>query len=245
MTSGRTVLPARGRLFRFCGYAAGVQPADLTDDGPSVGATLDAESAEWVRALRGDGTERDEAVRRLHAMMLRACRAETARRSRHGLGGAELDDVANQAADDATIAVLRKMSEFRGDSRFTTWAYKFAMFEVSGKLGRHYWRNATPTATEHDWNALRDRLSPGPDELSQSKALLDALRRAVAEELTPHQRDLFVAVVVDAVPLDAVVARYGTSRNAVYKTVFDARRKIRRYLVTNGWLDESTDGVRR
>jgi len=47
-----------------------------------------------------------------------------------------------------------------------------------------------------------------------------------------------VAIVVDGVPLDALVAELGSNRNGVYKTSFDARRKLRAALVTGGYLDD-------
>src|SRR5689334_811506 len=86
----------------------------------TVPDTLDPESAEWVRALSGAGAERERALSRLYALLLRAARFEVGRR-RRGHDRAELDDLAHQAADDALMAVTAKLSAYRGDSRFTTW----------------------------------------------------------------------------------------------------------------------------
>ncbi|MFL5946552.1 MAG: sigma-70 family RNA polymerase sigma factor, partial [Gaiellaceae bacterium] len=94
---------------------------------------LDAESREWLRELRGTGVEHDDAVARLHALLVRAARFEVARR-RPGLPhvrGDELDDLAVAAADDALVSVLRRLADFRGASRFTTWVYKFALYEAA------------------------------------------------------------------------------------------------------------------
>ena len=199
----------------------------------------DEDTATWVRTLSGAGPEHDAAVARLHAMLLRVSRAELSRRAgRIALAGPELDDLAHQAADDATLAVLAKLAGFRGESRFTTWAYKFAVFEVSGKLARHAWRGGGVALDAEQWERLPDRLGPGPADQALAAELATAVRRAVDEELTDHQRRLFVAVVVDGVPLDVLVAALDTNRNAVYKTVFDARRKIRQYLVAHGYMDE-------
>jgi RNA polymerase sigma-70 factor (ECF subfamily) len=198
---------------------------------------VDDDTAEWVRWLSGTGPEQDAAVARLHALLLRVSRAELVRRATR-VSGPELDDLAHQAADDATVAVLAKLAGFRGESRFTTWAYKFAVFEVSGKVGRHAWRHGEVPLDAAQWERLPERLGDGPADQAEAGALAAAVRRAVEEELTAHQRRLFVAVVVDGVPLDALVAALGTNRNAVYKTVFDARRKIRRYLVTHGYMEE-------
>ncbi len=120
-----------------------------------------------------------------------------------------------------------KIGEFRGESRFTTWACKFVIFEVSGKIGRHFWRHPAVPLEAGDWDRLPDRFGLDPARESEWRDLARALRRAVEEELTEHQRRVFTAIVVDGVPLDALVAKLGSSRNALYKTRFDARRKLR------------------
>lgn len=207
---------------------------------------LDPASAAWIADLSEAGGRREDAVGRLHSLLLRACRSELGRRAaRSGLTGPDLDDVAHQAAADATLAVLAKLDGFRGESRFTTWVYAFAVFEVSAALGRR-WRQTRGSVEIADdaWETLPDRLCAGPEEQAQARELVTLLRRAVEEELTARQRFLFVAVVVNGVPLDAVVAELGTNRNAVYKNVFDARRKIRSFLVTNGYLTSGPEGGR-
>lgn len=211
-------------------------------ESPTLMATApasDAESAAWVRALTGTGSEYDDAVARLHALLLRACRGEVNRRHTElGVVGPELEDLVYQAAADATVAVTAKVATFRGDSRFTTWAYKFAVFEVSTKIGRHFWRTRTTPLDAEDWDRLPDRLGVDPAGHAQHRELIDAVRAAVDHELSDRQRTVFVALVLDGVPLDALAAQTGSTRNALYKTMFDARRKIRRHLVTNGYLDE-------
>lgn len=150
---------------------------------------------------------------------------------------AELDDLADQSADDALLAITAKLGEFRGESRFTTWAYMFVILEVSNKIGRHFCCRPTVTMETDDWDRLPDRLGMGPPEAAQHQDLLVALRRAVDEELSEHQRQVFTAIVVDGIPVDALAVRLGSNRNALYKTMFDARRKIRAALVANGYLD--------
>ena len=210
----------------------------------AVRRELDADSVEWVRLLQSDGASRDDAIGRLHALLLRVSRRELTRRAaQHQAAGPELDDLAHQCADDAVVSVLAKLPTFRGDSRFTTWAYKFAVFAVSGALGQRYWRTHTTALEPEQWEALPDRLGVGPEEQVQAAALMAALKQAVDTELTSRQRELFVAIVVNGMPLDAVVAQLSTSRNAVYKNIFDARRKIRDFLITNGYM-ESVEGGR-
>jgi RNA polymerase sigma-70 factor, ECF subfamily len=200
----------------------------------------DAETEDWVRALSVDTAPREQAAARLHEMLLRAARAETRRRSGQlRISGPELDDLAHQAAADAVVAIIAKIGEFRGESRFTTWAYKFVIFEVSAKIGRHFWRQPRVPMEAADWERLPDRFGLDPASESEWRDLAGALRQAVEEELTEHQRRVFTAIVLDAVPLDALVAELGSSRNAIYKTMFDARRKLRARLVANGYLPEN------
>jgi len=204
---------------------------------------MDAESRTWVADLTSRGEAREDAIGRLHALMLRMARAEAARRSGwHGIRGAELDDVANQAADDAVVSILRKVTEFRGESRFTTWAYAFAVHEVSGKLGRHVWRRDGVQLDEEGWNQVPARLGGDPASVSESRELVEALRTAVDHVLSPLQRRVFVGLVVDGVPLDVLAVELGSTRNAIYKTMFDARRRLRRHLVAHGYLDGTDAG---
>jgi RNA polymerase sigma-70 factor, ECF subfamily len=202
--------------------------------------TLDAASAEWVSALTGDGSEREAGLARLHALLVRVAVHELRRRETPGgIDGPELDDLAHQAAADAMLAILSKLDTFRGESRFTTWAYRFVILEVSGKLGRHYWRRHPSAVLDaEDWDQLPARFGLDPSTHAEQAEMIEALRQAIDHTLTAHQRRLFVAVVLNEVPLEAVVARLGLNRNAVYKTVFDARRKIRAFLVAKGYLDE-------
>ena len=208
-----------------------------------VGSLLDAESAEWLRLLRADGPPHDAAIGRLHELLVRIARAEVNRRSvRLRVRGPELDDLAYQSAADALLAITAKLDQFRGESRFTTWAYKFVMFEVSAKIGRHFWRDAPASLDVEDWDRLPDRLGLDPARQAEWRDLATEVRRLVEEELSEHQRRVFVALVVNAVPLDALVVRLGTNRNAIYKTLFDARRKLRARLVANGYLDSRVRG---
>lgn len=197
----------------------------------------DAESARWVRELSGPGAERHAALSRLHALLLRVARSELRRRGqRLRIAGPELDDIAHQAAADAVLAITAKIADFRGESRFTTWACKFVILEVSAKVGRHFWRDPPLPMESEDWDRLPDRLGFDPARAAESREIAAVLRRAVDEELTARQRRIFVAIVLDGVPLDALVARLGSSRNAIYKALFDARRKLRAALVAHGYL---------
>ena len=204
---------------------------------------LDPDSAEWVQALAGTGPERDDALAQLHKLLLRVARAEARRRAGLYITADELDDLVHQAAADALVAIAAKIGQFGGHSRFTTWACKFAIFEVSTKIGRHFRRHPTITMDAEDWARLPDRFGLEPDQVAEWADLLAALHKAVDTVLTDRQRRVFVAVVLNDAPLDAVAAELGTNRNAIYKTLFDARRKLRAALAANGYL--SHDPSRR
>jgi RNA polymerase sigma-70 factor (ECF subfamily) len=197
---------------------------------------LDPESAEWLRVLGGAGPRREAALARLHEMLLRIAQREARRRGpRMLIAGPELEDLAYQAAADALMAITGKLSQFRGESRFTTWAYRFVILEVSAKLGRHFWRRPDVRLAAADWDRLPGRFGLEPEQES-------GWRRAVDTELTARQREVFVAIVVNGVPLDALAVRLGSNRNAVYKVMFDARRKLRAVLAANGYLDDDDSG---
>jgi RNA polymerase sigma-70 factor (ECF subfamily) len=187
--------------------------------------------------LGGSGSEYDEAVARLHGLLLRVTRFEVRRRrGQLPIAGPELEDLAHQAAADAVIGVVAKVAQFRGESRFSTWACKFAIFEVSTKIGRHFWQKPAVPMDAEDWDRLPDRFGLDPAGVAEWRDVIAALHRAVDDELTDRQRQIFVAIVVNGTPLDILVVELGSSRNAIYKTLFDARRKLRASLVTNGYL---------
>jgi RNA polymerase sigma-70 factor (ECF subfamily) len=207
----------------------------VTIPGMPARADLDAESRRWLTQLRVGHPRYDETLGTLHDVFRRVAAFELSRR-RHqlrGVGGPEFDDLAQQAADDALINVLDKLDDFRGLSRFTTWAYKFVMFEVSAKVARHAWRRQSPSAEEPDWDQLPDVSGPRPDDWLEQRARLEALSQAIAE-LTDRQREVFVAVALNEVPIDVVALKLGTNRNAVYKNLFDARRRLRARIAAAG-----------
>ena len=213
--------------------------SDQELDEVPVNPQLDPDSASWLQWLAGTGSRRESALAELHAMLVRAARREVARRGPHQqITGPELEDLAYQAAGDALLAITRKIGQFRGESRFTTWAYKFVVFEVSAKIGRHFWRNPARSLDAEDWDRLPDRFGFDPARESEWRDLFGAVRRAVQTELTPRQREIFVAIVLNDVPLGALVVKLGSNRNAIYKMLFDARRKLRADLVANGYLND-------
>jgi RNA polymerase sigma-70 factor, ECF subfamily len=210
---------------------------------PIVATRLDPESAEWLRVLGSVGRQRETALVRLHGMLLRIAQAEARRRGPPlRITGPELEDLAYQAAADALLAIIAKLERFRGESRFTTWAYKFVILEVSAKLGRHFWRRPDVPLDAEEWDRLPSRFGFEPAQETEWRDLVAALRPAVDTELTPRQREVFVAIVLSGVPLDALAVKLGSNRNAIYKMMFDTRRKLRAALVANGYLTHYTPG---
>jgi RNA polymerase sigma-70 factor (ECF subfamily) len=207
----------------------------------SPAETMDSESRDWIRGLRANGTERVRALERLHDLLLRAARSEAHRRS-ISIEGVELEDLCHQAADDALVAITRKLDTFHGRSRFTTWVYKFAILEISVKLRRHVWRGRTIPTGDDDavWERLHDDWTSMNSEVEMEQ-LVAASRLAVAEELTPKQRDVFVSVVLNDVPIDVLSERMQATRGAIYKVVHDARRKLRRRLERDGFIESGEE----
>ena len=204
---------------------ASVSPAD----------PFDADSRRWVDALSATGHDRAEAVARLHELLLRAARFEVSRRrfALPYLRGGDHDDLAQQSADDALVAVLAKLADFRGDSRFTTWAYKFALYESAVKLRRRAWQERELPLEPDSWPGIASR-ALSPEEHAVEGELLDALRDAINDALSDHQREVLVAVTLNGVPIDVLAERLNTTRGALYKTLHDARHKLRGYLAAQG-----------
>jgi RNA polymerase sigma-70 factor, ECF subfamily len=207
-------------------------------------AALDADSREWLRGLRAAGPARDDAIARLHSLLLRAARFEVARRrpALPHVRGDELDDIANEAADDALMSVLRRLDDFRGASRFTTWVYKFALLEAAVKLRKRAWQGREVPLEPEGWG-LFSSADLEPDAEAEQSELLTTLQSAIAELLTPHQRRVLVALALNGVPIDVLAERLNTNRGALYKTLHDARRKLKRHLTERGlalenWLEE-------
>jgi RNA polymerase sigma-70 factor (ECF subfamily) len=182
-----------------------------------------------------EGSEGDDARRRLHELLLRAARFEINRRrgSHPHVRGGDLDDLAHQAAADAMVAILDKLNTYRGDSRFTTWAYKFALLEAAVKLRRRRWQSREIPIESEGWAMLADP-DRSPAGRAEERELLGAVARAIETELSPHQREVLIAIALNGVPIDVLAERLDTTRGALYKTVHDARKKLRAHLTQQG-----------
>jgi RNA polymerase sigma-70 factor (ECF subfamily) len=216
---------------------ASVPPPTVSGSGSHATRTrrLDPESQHWVERLTGRSAERDAAIEELHALLLGAARFEINRRRAAVpyLRGSDHNDLAHQSADDALVAILSKLDDFRGDSRFTTWAYKFALLEAAVKVRRRAWQGREVSLEPERWALIAGGDST-PQQGAENAELLAALRDAIERDLTPHQRRILVAVALDGVPIDVLAERLDTTRGALYKTIHDARRKLRATLAAGG-----------
>jgi len=212
-----------------------MDPMPPTHNSPTHASHLDAESATWIERLQSDGPGYEAAVKDLHVLLLKAARFEVHRR-RSALGemrDSDHEDLAQQSADDALMAVLRKLGDFRGDSRFTTWAYKFALLEAGVKVRRRVWQGREVQLPPESWSGIADRLQTPHDD-AETRELIDAIEQAVRNDLTSHQRDVLVAITLNDIPIDVLAERLRTTRGALYKTLHDARGKLRAALAARG-----------
>ena len=195
----------------------------------------DHDSDAWVAALSSPGPAREEATARLHELLLRAARFEVNRRraSLPHLRGDDFDDLAVQSADDALVAIMAKLDTFRGDSRFTTWAYKFALLEAAVKLRKRAWQGREVPLEPETWETFSgERLSP--QDRTEQGELFQELQTGIEEALTEHQREVLVALALNEVPIDVLAERLNTTRGALYKTLHDARKKLRAHIASKG-----------
>jgi RNA polymerase sigma-70 factor, ECF subfamily len=224
----------------------GTSDAVIRSTGAPRARRLDLESQAWIDRLSAAGRERDAGIDDLHTLLLKAARFEVGRRRAAfpHLRGNDFDDLAHQSADDALVAVLSKLDDFRGDSRFTTWAYKFALLEAGVKVRRRAWQGREVPLEPETWELIaEDRSTPHQDV--ETREQFTALRSAIESDLSHHQREVLLAVTLNDVPIDVLAERLNTTRGALYKTIHDARRKLRaaladRELGTGGHTEAQT-----
>ncbi|WP_081790597.1 sigma-70 family RNA polymerase sigma factor [Nocardioides sp. URHA0032] len=204
-------------------------------------AVIAGENRRWVRDLGSEGPAREAACSDLYTLLLRVAKSEARRRAPIlRLDGPELEDIAHQAAADALMAVTARLDRFRGEARFTTWATKFVIFDVATKMNRHHWRRHEVSYAEEDWSRIASRFDLGPEDEAQVREFVAAVSAAVEESLSERQRLVFVATVLNGVPTDVLADELGSTHNALYKVLFDARKKLRAALVAGGYLADAS-----
>jgi RNA polymerase sigma-70 factor (ECF subfamily) len=200
---------------------------------------MDAKSRRWVERLRASDRERDAAAAELRELLLRAARFEVRRRcaTLSQIRGGDQEDLAQQSAGDAMVAILSKLDDFRGESQFTTWAYKFALYEAAVKIRKLAWQGRELPLDAEDWPQVPDP-GPAPEGEAEVNELLAAIRDEIESSLTPRQRLVLVALALNEVPIDVLAERLETTRGALYKVLHDARKRLRAALVRRGMIEE-------
>lgn len=206
--------------------------ASTAEGSPAATAVrrFDPESRAWLEALDSGGLRRDEAIGRLYELLLREARFEVKRRTAYAThpSGGDLDDLAVQAADDAVVAILGKLGQFRGDSLFTTWARRFAQREAPAKIRRRVGRNRDlPMDLDFERSQMWHDAGESAHEQTVAKQTARMLAHLIANELTARQREVLIALVIDGVATDELADRLETTTGAIYKTLHDARRKLK------------------
>jgi len=201
----------------------------------------------WLTELRTTGPRQDQALTDLRMRLQRGIYFYLSheRSDLVGLAPDELNHMAEDFAQEATLRVLDNLDSFRGDSQFTTWATKVAVRIAISELRRARYRDFSLDALVGDGDlrevdtVLINSTPPTRPETATEKAeALEGINRAFRDVLTPRQRAALEALFLEGIPLDVVSDRLGTNRNALYKLVFDARRKLRNHLAEQGLSPE-------
>ena len=199
-------------------------------------------NAEWLAALERGGTDQAEALADLRTYLLRAA-LFTLQRSRHyvgHLGPSALGALAEDCAQESLTALLQRLADFRGESHFTTWAYTFAVNIALVAARRERWASVPIDrildGSESGVSSAADRSdSPDPERQTLQREAVAAIREGMEQHLTDKQQQLLRAIVFEQIPLDEIVRHWGTNRNALYKLLHDARRKLKGSLVARGF----------
>ena len=205
-------------------------------------------NTEWIAALTSGGAEQAEAIRDLRAFVMRAA-LYTLRRGRTHLGlmtPAEIGQLAEDCAQEALLAILQQLDRFRGESRFTTWAYSFAINVALVAARREGWKRVpldslldTPPA----WPLRPHGATADPDRRAMQDETFAVIRETIDSQLTDRQRQALKAIVFEGVPLDELARHWGSNRNALYKLLHDARRKLKAHLEARGLSVKETLGL--
>jgi len=202
---------------------------------------------EWIRALSGTGKQQEVAIGDLRQFLLQVALFTLYRylKDIHALSHSERLALAEDCAQEALITVLDHLDEFKGDSKFSTWAYKFAVNISLARARREGWKQISlemlsESKDSFDWFTSKKISTHQDVELQTLQAEITAiLDEAIQHDLTDKQRMVFRLIVFEQVPMDGIVQRLGTNRNAVYKLLHDARKKLKQALQAHGFeLDE-------
>ncbi len=196
---------------------------------------------EWLHDLRSEGPEQQEAINDLRQYLLRAILYFFSQNpgDLRGLARDEIEQVGQDLAQDALLTILKHLDEFRGESKFTTWAYRFAINMSLVEARRQRWKNVSLdnmlSNAELPDVQFEDENAANPELQARRQEIWSAVRDVIDHDLTPRQREILTAIALEDVPMDVVTQRLGTNRNAVYKMLHDARSKLRKSLEERGF----------
>jgi RNA polymerase sigma-70 factor, ECF subfamily len=201
-------------------------------------------SDEWLADLRSAGARNDAAVATLRDYLLRAIVVYLTRH-RSDLAGFDYEELRQFAEDWAQLALIQVMGNldsFRGDSKFTTWAYRIALNLAASELRRKRWENVSleglAESASPDIGIREDTSTPSPESALTRQQVWATIANVIDTVLTERQRTVLTQIVVDGVPVEVLAGRLGTNRNNIYKIVHDARKKLRRELDARHWTPE-------
>ena len=199
---------------------------------------------EWLQELATSGPLQDAAIMDLRELLLRAALYFFSR-NLDDLRGLDRDEILQRAEDcaqDALLAVMDHLRDFRGDSKFSTWAYKFAINKALVAARRERWKGVSlDELAQLDGTSFSSKLMQdlsdviAPEQFALQAEVQRIIQDVIADELTDKQRYVLVLMLIQDVPLDEVVRHLETNRNAVYKMLHDARRKVKSALLAQGF----------
>lgn len=158
------------------------------------------------------------------------------------LASDELLQMADDFAQDSTLRILKSLDTFRGDSRFTTWAMKIGTRTAISELRRSRYRDFSleeitaqgEYMLKPDNDNINSDRPANPEKVTEREDVLRVISSALDDILTDKQRQVLEATVLQNIPIDIVAEQMGSNRNALYKLLHDARKKLKSYLEEQG-----------
>lgn len=201
---------------------------------------------EWVLTLSTPDPYQEQAIEELRQLLLRASlyTLVTHLEDLRGLEDHERLAMAEDCAQEALMAVMARLDEFRGESKFTTWAYKFGVNIALTRARHERWKQVSLDDISEEGDALDwlNRVDALRGASAERPALQHeawtAIREVVRTQLTPRQRQVLKWIAFDGIPMDVIVQRLDSNRNAIYKMLHDARLKVKRHLAAHGYALE-------
>jgi RNA polymerase sigma-70 factor, ECF subfamily len=194
---------------------------------------------EWLRALRADGAEQDDALKDLRERLVHGMRAYLS--EDRGYSSARGSEAARQivedCAQDALQIIKRKIDTFRGESRFTTWATTIAIRQLLGELRRRKWKDLSIDASSIGRD-FPNRPTDTPEMALQQGEVWNLIKRIIEKDLTSRQRFVLIANAFQGMPLNLIAEKLGTNRDNIYKILHDARKKLKGCLTKRGLTQE-------